>query len=373
MLPEAGPPAVEVIVRAHDPESLPLLRRALASVAAQAGAGRVRVLLETSNFGPLPGPDALFEPGAPRVEVIHTDVPHAGDSRFTLLRNGIRRARADWLHVLDCDDALQPDGLARMRAAGEAAGARLVIANADLLREDARGGVSRTPYRQGALSVPGLVRRNEVPFNAILVRREAALAAIARSPALSLFEDYGFLLNLLAQRPPLVLPPEVRVADYHVSGDQGAKYAQVRDFSMQVIDRLRAGLVFPVPGEQLLAHEAAPVHERAFAELLAALPEAPLEESPVQAYLEALRPVDGGLQVEGWCVDTSAPGTPLWGVYAQIDESRAVLLDTRETRADVSAATGAEGRLQGFSGPVPAPGIETVWLVHAGRRLRLGP
>lgn len=379
-------PAIDVILRAHDPACLPLLRRALASVAAQEGAGRVRALIETSNLGLRLGPDDLFEPGARQIEMLHTDVPHVGDSRFTLLRNGIRRARARWLHVLDYDDTLHPNGLARMLAAGEPGGAEgdregedqgrgdalrphLVIANADLLREDGR----RSPYRQGNLSVPELVRRNEVPFNAILVRREAALAAIQRSPALSLYEDYGFLLSLLAQQPPLVLPPEARVADYHVSGDQAEKYASVREFSMQAIDRLRAGLVFPVPGAQLRLREAAPVQEHALGELLATLPEAIVQDSPLLGYLETLRPADGGILIEGWCFDSSAPDTPVWGVYAQIDASRASLLDTRENRADVSAATGIESRLQGFSGLITAETVEAIWLVHRGRRLRLGP
>jgi hypothetical protein len=315
--------------------------------------------------------EADLLPGREMPSFQHTDIDHRFDSRFTLLRNGIRRASGKWIYVLDYDDCVRPDGLMQLWAAGEESGADLVIANANLV-QDGPDGQFHSPYRSETLSIQSLVRRNQVPFNAILVRRETAVKAISRSPALSLYEDYGFLLTLLSMGPPCILPPEIMVADYHVNVDQNAKYANVNVFSSAVIDKFRETTVFPIPGAELMRDYHSAVREKADAGILASLPELDFKTSPLRGHCETVRTNGRVCQVEGWCYDTQAPAAPVWGIYAVLSKDRAILMDNRITRADVSTATRQNASFQGFSGMLlDAEDAVVMWVVWNGYKLRL--
>ncbi|MCC1494040.1 hypothetical protein [Cognatishimia sp. F0-27] len=365
-------PQIDIIMRAHEERQLPELRRAVRSVAEQIFDHPVRILLETSNFGKkLSLPDLVEEELCPpTLSFMHHDVPYAHDSRFVLLRSGIERATAPWLYFLDCDDCLKPLGLSTLWQAGEESGAHLVIANVDLVTNAGKR-VSRAPYRQGPVSTLSLLKHNTVPFNAILVAREAAVTAIADSPALSLFEDYGLVLSLLSQAPPHVLPHETTVAEYHAGTAQSTKYGVRRAFSLATIEKHKASLTFPIHGADLISKARDPVREQADATLLAALPEVPLAATPVEGFVEYEPMSDGTVRLDGWCQNSKKPKDPIFAVYAALDPKHAVLLSERSTRSDVNMARKTKAEKQGFSGTVPDSGNVTVWIVHDGKKSRL--
>lgn len=127
-------------------------------------------------------------------------------------------ARGEWIAVVDSDDLIHPQRLARLVAAAEGAGADLVAD--DLVHFGAPGAAGRTLLHPLALAAPmGLtaalyLRANggdpALPSFGYLkpVIRRAALGDRRYDPALRIGEDYDLVLRLLIEDARFLLLPD---------------------------------------------------------------------------------------------------------------------------------------------------------------------
>lgn len=153
-----------------------------------------------------------------------------GDGRVRVIasaRNGgpaatrnlaLDAARGDWIAIVDSDDLIHPERLARLVAAAEAAGADLVAD--DLVHFGAPGEQGRTLLQPLALAAPmwltaaPWLRANggdpALPAFGYLkpVIRRAALGSRRYDPALRIGEDYDLVLRLLIEGARFLLLPD---------------------------------------------------------------------------------------------------------------------------------------------------------------------
>ncbi|WP_281981258.1 glycosyltransferase family 2 protein [Thalassorhabdomicrobium marinisediminis] len=369
-------PDISVIIRAHDPARLHPLTEAVRSVHDQHGGLWIEVILETSNFpDPLLLEDFVAAPSR-RVSLRHHDMVHSGDSRVDLMRHGVRAARAPVLGFLDFDDTLTPMGLSLLHGALCAdRGANLMIGNIDLAHKSAADSGAIVPYHSEPPTVAGLMRRNSVPIHSYLVRSEVARRAVARVPALTLYEDYAFLLAAMEQGGVRFLDPFTSVGRYNIDRDQAVKYRDVEAFSADVIARFAATLEVPVPVSELRAPRQSPSGQKALTAMLDAMPEtrAPHVVGLVETQPQPNRPARPGHPeiVAGWVCNVDAPEDVLWGVYALTEAGDYVHLHDRDDRSDVAAELGVPNGPYGFSGAVSTGNIKGVFVVIGNRKLRL--
>jgi len=208
----AGPLTVSVVVRTKDrPE---LLRRALASLAAQT---RLPDEVVVVNDGGADVADELSR-FADRLALVALNFP-AGVGRTRAAQAGLEAASGRFVGFLDDDDELLPAHLEALLATADRNGARVVCGDVECLEQSSDGTLRRTVFG----SPPDLVRlrfENTIPLIALLMERDAALAAGGFAPEMPYFEDWDLLLRLAA-RETLAHCPQV-TARYHVAPARGS-------------------------------------------------------------------------------------------------------------------------------------------------------
>lgn len=207
-----GPLAVSVIVRTRDRSEL--LRRALASLAAQT---RVPDEVVIVNDG---GADIahVLSAFADRLATVCLTFP-AAVGRTRAAQAGLEAAGGRFVAFLDDDDELLPAHLEALLATAERSGARVVCGDVECLEEAADGTLRRTVFADP----PDPIRlrfENTIPLIALLVEREAALAAGGFAIDMPYFEDWDLLLRLAA-RETIAHCPQV-TARYHVAPAHGS-------------------------------------------------------------------------------------------------------------------------------------------------------
>lgn len=379
---DASLPDISVVIRAHDPDRFDTLIRAVRSVHNQRNAGRIEIVLETSNFpDPLMLQDFVDEPSA-NVTLSHYNMPHAGDSRVDLMRHGVRAARAPVLSFLDFDDTLHPMGLGRLHASMTDQGAaNIVIGNMDLVRTDTTGKTRRVQYHSARPSLVSLLRRNSVPIHSYMIRTDVARRAVARVPALTLFEDYAFLLAAMEEGHVSFLQPFRSVGNYNITDNPAEKYSDVSDFSWQVIERFTETLQVPISVSELKDTGQGATSQRALNAMIDALPE--VKAAHVQGLVEtvpiapAVRRHSQGavhtrpLIVSGWVCNTDAPDQILWGVYALTSRGDYIHISSRDDRPDVAAHLEVENGPYGFSDVIDTGEVVAVYAVIRNRKKQL--
>jgi hypothetical protein len=375
-------PNVSVIVRAHDPEQFKTLTKAIRSVHDQRGLAQIEISLETSNFpDPLLLQDFVEKPNR-RVRLSHYNMPHLGDSRVGLMRHGVRAAKAPFLTFLDFDDTLHPTGLMQLHdSLLSTAGAKIAIGNIDLVHTDAGGKVQRVPYHSARPSLVSMLQRNSVPIHSYMIRTDVARRAIARVPALTLYEDYAFLLAAMEEGHITFTQPFKPVGVYNIAGNQSEKYAETSDFSWHVIQDFARTLQVPIPVSELKETGPGATSQRSLNAMIDAMPS--IKATHVKALVEtvpitpeipqgsqnhvATRP----LIVTGWICNSQDPEQIIWGVYALTSRGNYVHISTRSDRPDVAAHLNVKNGPYGFSDVIDANEIAAVYAILGTRKKKL--
>jgi GT2 family glycosyltransferase len=210
--PRTAPPTVSVVVRTKDrPE---LLRRALASLASQK---RLPDEVVVVNDGGADVGDELSRVADRLATVCLTFPTCLGRTRAA--QAGLEAASGRFVGFLDDDDELLPDHLDVLLATADRTGARVVCSDVECLEQSGDGTLRRTVF-EGPPDPIRLRFENTVPLIALLVERDAALAAGGFAPDMPYFEDWDLLLRLAA-RETIAHCPQV-TARYHVAPARGS-------------------------------------------------------------------------------------------------------------------------------------------------------
>ena len=232
-------PKISVIVRTKDRP--PLLAEALASLA-NGTYRRVEVVLVNDGGDP-PEVDERYP-----LQVVRVDLPE-NRGRAAAAIAGIEAATGDWIAVLDDDDVAAPEHLATLAGLTEAAGTRVVYTDAavGVYEIDPEHGwrevQRRLPYSRD-FDPELLLFDNYIPFNTLLIEREALREAGPLDPDLPFFEDWDLLIRLAAVTP---FHHFARVtAEYrhfrggsHILGEHPDDRADFLEMKARVIERHR--------------------------------------------------------------------------------------------------------------------------------------
>ncbi|MEP9399386.1 glycosyltransferase family 2 protein [Mesorhizobium sp. KR2-14] len=151
---------------------------------------------------------------------------------------GLSVARGRWIAVLDCDDTVSPQRLARMIGRAEAAGAQIVVDNLDVVRAI---GARETMFKAdllesiGELTLPAFIAANimfEETFSFGYMKPVFERAFIERhglryDERLRIGEDYIFLASALATGGRCVIEPEAGYA-YHIREGSISRVLELR-------------------------------------------------------------------------------------------------------------------------------------------------
>ncbi len=203
-------PDVSFIIAAYNAEDT--IGRAIESALAQEGVS-VEVIVANDR-------------STDRTEAIAASYPHT--SVVTLPRNsgpgGARNAALDvakgrWLAVLDADDTVLPDRMARMIARAEKAGAQAVVDNIEVVREGETSGERMFPpgrlEKIERISLADFIGSNLVfrsTFNfgymkPVFERAFIEAHGFRYDESLRIGEDYIFLASVLAKGGKLIVEP----------------------------------------------------------------------------------------------------------------------------------------------------------------------
>jgi succinoglycan biosynthesis protein ExoO len=205
-------PDVSFIIPAYNAAAT--LERAIDSALAQGAVSMEVIVVDDCSKD---GTRALVENHTdPRVRLVALAV-NGGPG---VARNyGIEAARGRWIAVLDSDDTIRPDRLARMIAKAEKAGANIVVDNLDVVTSE--GQHKDTMFHPDRLAhMPELTLADFIASN-VLFRNEHNFGymkpvfersflldnGVRFDPALRIGEDYIFLASALAKGALCVVDP----------------------------------------------------------------------------------------------------------------------------------------------------------------------
>lgn len=216
---------VVVVVRTKDRPLL--LRRALASVAAQTWTDLVAVVV---NDGGAPGPvdEAAAESGlGERVTVVHHE---QSKGRSEAINAGLDAVAGELFAIHDDDDTWDPDFLGQTVAWLDAHPEAVAVATRTaVVREEIRGDevveLDREVLAEDVdeITLVATAWQNYVPPIAMLIRT-SVLERVGRfDPALPVLEDWDFNLRLLAAGPMGFLPARPLAFWRHRPGASGSE------------------------------------------------------------------------------------------------------------------------------------------------------
>ncbi len=190
---DADAPAVSVVIRTKDRPAL--LRRALASVAAQAYP-RLEVVV-VNDGGEDPSPIlAEFEEA---LEIFLVNQPES-IGRARAAQAGLEAATGEFVNFLDDDDEMRPGHLRTLVQAIADEGVRVAYSDVECLTEEPDGsGATRVTGRTvfgGELDPSRLFFEGTIPIMAVLMDRRLALEVGGFDPGLEYFEDWDLFLRL---------------------------------------------------------------------------------------------------------------------------------------------------------------------------------
>lgn len=208
--PVSSMPVVSVIMANH--RGAPYLAASLRSVLAQTQSRLELILADDASDD-----DSLvIAQGIARQDGRLRILPSAENQGPAATRNrAIEAARGEWIAIVDSDDLIHPDRIARLIAAAEAAGADMVAD--DLVHfgnDEARTLLQPlSPNRPAVLTVTDLLRGNadaRVPSYGYLkpVIRRAALGGLRYDTSLRIGEDHALMLRLVMEGARFLLLPD---------------------------------------------------------------------------------------------------------------------------------------------------------------------
>ena len=374
----SAPPALSVLIRAHDPDRIDELARAFQSVWTQSTTDTIEVLLCTDGKWPELTEVALLAragvdnmaPNGPRL-LRHLATEFDGDSRVHLLKLGVEAAHGDFVGVLDFDDVWHKNAATRLVARARETGASVTFGAADLALFNAGEDTPfRTlPYGSFPFQLTDLLRHNVAPFNSFITQRAVLVRHIPSLPELVLFEDYYLLLSALSEGAAAWLDDPSPVCEYRVDvSRQATKYNDAIAASWMQIEALKARLSFSVPGRDLLRDHATDTRRAADLALLAAVPKG--RDGAMQGVIEQTIALGNGVLCIGWCADLKGQSADVPAIFLEDATGEIIFAPARWERRDVNSALQIDSGRAGFavvmqSAPVAA------WAVVGRRKYQL--
>ncbi|MGB3388006.1 MAG: glycosyltransferase family 2 protein [Pseudaminobacter sp.] len=219
MPPETGPD-VSVIIAAFNAQAT--IERAIDSALRQEGVTVEVVVVDDCSTDPTLAIARSFAPAPVRVVALEKNSGPGG------ARNaGLEVAKGRWVAVLDADDTMHPQRLARMIDRAEGRSAQIAVDNIEVVRDEGEAGESMFPREmlEGMpdLSLAGFIASNlmfEDSFSFGYMKPVFERAFIERhglryDTGLRIGEDYIFLASALAEGGRCVVEPQALYA-YHV-------------------------------------------------------------------------------------------------------------------------------------------------------------
>lgn len=223
--------SVDCIVRLHDPGRLDELSRCIFSLVSQEHQP-VHIILVTQRFtaAELGAVKRALEPllrGAPTssLEVLNYSSSTPRDARTALLNLGLAHTRGGYVGFLDYDDVLYPEAYGLLRQALADSGAAIAFGGIRVVEADLHPGWLHTrrvlaPPFQGS-TLWDLFRANFCPIHSYLIDRSALEPGfeLAFDEAVTIEEDYDFLLHLCARHRSDFSLTNTTIGDYTLKSD----------------------------------------------------------------------------------------------------------------------------------------------------------
>lgn len=222
--PAPASSTVSVLVRVHDFAALDCLSRCLFSLSLVEDVTiRVHLLLQSPNPDEVATVGSIAESfswaGHERCTLHSINAPD-GDYRTQLLNVGIEQARDRYLAILDYDDVARPLGYATLVERLQNTEAGIAFGRVFQTKATASGDVLRRDIVFEGQDRFDLFRRNFCPINSYVLDRERIDPNVLRfDESLTRFEDYDFLLRLLASHMADFSCREIAVAEYWLYED----------------------------------------------------------------------------------------------------------------------------------------------------------
>ncbi len=255
--PENG---VSVIVRFHDASRLPLLREALASLAAQEHASvQAIVVIQNGNDDLTRAIQAHLTQAFPQAEphrVLNLPIPTGEDGRSRLLNAGLQVAQGRYLAFLDYDDIVYPRAYATLIQRLQESRCAVAVGGCILVQRNPDGTLNenfRRPYTDRQQNKLDLMAHNFIPIHSFLMDRSLLAPSfdLRFRPDLNRFEDYELLLRLAAHYDFDFENWNIPVAEYRLHTD-GSNTIPTKNSSLEqkleweraqdVIDQLKKNL-----------------------------------------------------------------------------------------------------------------------------------
>jgi succinoglycan biosynthesis protein ExoO len=213
-------PDVSFVIAAYNAEAT--LERAIDSALAQGGVSmEVIVVDDCSTDGTRAIAENHCDPRVKSVALAQNGGPGAARNA------GIEAARGRWVAVLDSDDELRPDRLARMIARAEKAEAQIAVDNLDVVRDDSDAQFTMFPddmlARRPMLTLADFIGSNVIfrsehnfgYMKPIFERAFLERHGLRFDENLRIGEDYIFLASALAKGGTCVVEPAAGYI-YHI-------------------------------------------------------------------------------------------------------------------------------------------------------------
>lgn len=237
------------------------LEQAVSSVLDEVGCDLELIVVDDGNPAPVADGLAIVHP---RLRIIRT--PHGGVSRA---RNaGVAAARGRYLRFVDADDAVEPGSTARLLALASGAGGIISYGATSFCDEQLRSSWVMTADVRGDAAVRCMLGRFPVRLQAMLFPRTVAQAAGPWDPALTVSEDWEWVLRALEHAP--VIGDATVVVRYRRAGGgatsdleagrQGARVVVQRWFARHPeqrgspLERRAKGMLAAMAGRVHLSH-----------------------------------------------------------------------------------------------------------------------
>ena len=221
---------VDIVVRFHDPARIAELERCVFSLASQTYQP-INIILVLQRFSAADIDTAKktllplvnLNNGA-KLSILNYDAPHPADARSALLNLGIDHAEGRYLGFLDYDDVVYPEAYRLLTDQLRQTKAAIAFASVRVMRIDVydtflfSGGKASPPFKGNSLA--DLFRANFCPLHSYLLDRERVSPDTLRfNTALTVEEDYDFLLRICAQHQSDFSLVGTSIGDYHYKTD----------------------------------------------------------------------------------------------------------------------------------------------------------
>lgn len=249
-----GNEGVDTIVRFHDPRRISELERAVFSLVGQEYRP-LRILLALQRLSDAEVEEVqkrlaplLALPDAPQLTILRYQAPEPPDARSVIVNMGFEAATARYVALLDYDDVLYPEAYRMLVGRLRESDAGIAFGGIGVKRVDVYDGFihiigASNPFTGSGLA--DLFRQNFCPIHSFVVDRTRVPPSELRfDPALTIEEDYEFLLRVCASTPSDFSLVHAEIGAYFHKTDESNTSAGRLALPSELMDRIHSAVQF---------------------------------------------------------------------------------------------------------------------------------